>query len=324
MRAQCAAKSEELRRTMYQIFAEGANARIFFKQRALQNYLKALNDWYRNEEHAFLYEKMVEVLKAIQFRINLYYENILQPLTDTLGQVSEICVQNVWYIQKNSQYMQANWVIQPLEFESLQEKKSHELVEWTANTFVEYLSENLCEWIGRDVDNVDGSWGTGTDSAGSLGRFIYNSPLHALNTEYIENSIYLKKTLPEKYIENLIQNLWAESSLMYSLAKDGGGGRELVALYIPASARKICDITKKILEEKNWWQVRLIESSMTDRISIIRIGAIPSLSSNMFLPDMRRAYEGIKTSSDSGGIDLHSECRDILFEDDIANRIDEE
>ena len=327
IQVQCVAKSEELRKTMYQVFAEGANAGIFNKQRALQNYLKALNTWYRNEEHAFLYEKMVEVLEAIQFRINLYYENILQPLTDTLWQVSEICAQNVWYIQKNSRDMQIdvekNWIIQPLEFESLHEKKSHELVEWTANTFVEYLYENLREWIGRDVDNVDDSWGTGIDIAGSLEQFIYNSHLCALHHEYIENSIYLKETLPEKYIENLIQNLCTESSLMYSLAKDGGSDRELVILYIPASARKVCDITRKFLEEKNWWQARIIESNMTDRISIIRVGTIPSLSSNAFLPDMKMAYEAREEFSDPSGIDLHLECRDILFDDDIGNESDE-
>ncbi len=321
LQVQCIVESKELRENMNQAFAAGSNISFFqSKLKTLEIYLRALDNWYRTEELAFLYEKIVDVLETIQFRVNLYYENILRPLTDTLWQVSKICAQNVWQMQGNAE---RNWIIQPLEFENLQEKKFRELVGKATNDFGEYLCENLCEWIGRDLDNVDDNCGTDIDIAGSLRRFICNSNLCELHYEDIESCIYMKETSPEKYTENLLQSLLEESSLMYS-SRNYSYDREVVILYVPASAEKLYDVTKKFLEKKNYWQVRLIKSSMTDRISVIRAGTMTSLSSNAFLAEMRQFYEEIKATSVSVGIDLHPECRDILFEDDIANNIDEE
>ena len=325
LQQQCTCKSKELKNDMQQAFVEGSNAGLFNRKKALKNYLKALDAWYRNEEHAFLYEKMAEVLETIQFRINLYYEKILQPLTNTLNRMSEICAENVQYLQSVSE---KSWIIQPLEFEKFQEKKFHELAEKAANDFTEYLYENLRKWIGRDIDNVDEDSKTDIDIEESLRNFIYDSRLYnELGYEDIERNIYTtklyKEMSPEDYMVNLFQDLLKEAPLMYrDNFQNHDYDREFVMLYVPANEqilyRTAIEFRRKINEI---WFAR---SRMSDRISIIRGRAISSLSSNAFLPDMKRAYEEIKTTGNSGGIDLRSECRDILFEDDIANSIDEE
>ena len=320
LQQQCTCKSKELKNDMQQAFAEGANAGLFNKKKALERYLKAVEMWYRNEECAFLNEKLAEILGSVQSRVKLYYEKILQPLTDTLWQVSEICAENVRYLKTTQE---TDWIIQPLEFEKIQEKKFHELAEKGANDFTEYLYENLRKWIGRDIDNVDDIYGTDIDIAESLENFIYNSACWELRYGDIEGTIYMMDRSPEKYIEDLFQDLLKETSLLYTETSENySHDNEFVALYLPESARMSYKIIKKFKEER-YWQIPIIKSSMTDRISIIRVNAMSSLSSNAFLPDMKMAYEVIKSPSNSGGIDLHPECRDILFEDDIGNDSDE-
>ena len=169
---------------------------------------------------------------------------------------------------------------------------------------------------------------TDIDIEESLRNFIYDSRLYnELGYEDIERNIYTtklyKEMTPEDYMVNLFQDLLKEAPLMYrDNFKNHDYDREFVMLYVPANEqilyRTAIEFRRKINEI---WFAR---SRMSDRISIIRGRAISSLSSNAFLPDMKRAYEEIKTTGNSGGIDLRSECRDILFEDDIANSIDEE
>ena len=279
--------------------------------------------WYRNEECAFLNEKLAEILGSIQSRVKLYYEKILQPLTDILWQASKICAENIQYLQSVSE---KNWIIQPLEFEKNQEKKFHELAEKDANDFTEYLYENLRKWIGRDIDNVDEDSKTAIDIEESLRNFIYRGLYYELGHEDIERNIYTmklyKKMSPEDYMVNLFQNLLKEVPLMYrDNFQNHDYDRAFVILYVPANYRT----AKEFLEKKNLdcRGVWCAKSNITDRIFIIRVNAMSSLSSNAFLPDMKRAYEVIKSLSHSARIDVHPESRDLLFDDDIGNNSDE-
>lgn len=322
LQQQCVYKSNELRNDIQQVFAEGANAGFFNRKKALERYLKTVERWYRNEECAFLNEKLAEILGSIQSRVKLYYEKILQPLTDILWQASEICAENIQYLQSVSE---KNWIIQPLEFEKNQEKKFHELAEKDANDFTEYLYENLRKWIGRDIDNVDDSYETDIDIAESLRNFIYGGLYDELGHEDIERNIYTmklyKKMSSEDYMVNLFQDLLREVPLMYrDNFQNHDYDREFVMLYVPANELMLYRTAKEFLKKKNLdcRGVWCAKSSMSDRIFIIRGRAISSLSSNAFLPDMKMAYEVIKSLSHSTGIDVHPECRDILFDDDIG------
>ena len=329
LKQQCICKSNELRNDIQQAFDEGVRAGIFSRKKVLRKYLTALDSWYRNEEQALLHKKIAEILRTVKSQMELYYEKILQPLTDTLCQMSEICAENVQYLQSVSE---KNWIIQPLEFEKFQERKFYELAEKAANDFTEYLYENLRKWIGRDIDNVDEDSKTDIDIEESLRNFIYDSRLYnELGYEDIERNIYTmklyKEMSPEDYMVNLFQDLLKEAPLMYrETSENHDYDREFVMLYVPAHERMLYRTAIEFLEKINihcrgGWCAK---SNMSDRISIIRGRAISSLSSNEFLPDMKMAYEKIKMDGDSGGIDLRSECRDILFEDDMANSIDEE
>ena len=103
LQTQCESKSKELRDNMNQAFAAGSNLGAWdSKTKAVERYLKALNAWYRNEEHGFLNEKIVEVLETVQSRLELYYNNILKPLTDILMELPDIFDRNVEYIRVNS------------------------------------------------------------------------------------------------------------------------------------------------------------------------------------------------------------------------------
>ena len=328
LQQQCVYKSNELRNDIQQAFAEGANAGFFNRKKALERYLKSVERWYRNEECAFLNEKLAEILGSIQSRVKLYYEKILQPLTDILWQASKICAENIQYLQSVSE---KNWIIQPLEFEKNQEKKFHELAEKDADDFTEYLYENLRKWIGRDIDNVDEDSKTAIDIEESLRNFIYRGLYYELGHEDIERNIYMmklyKKMSPKDYMVNLFQDLLKEVSLMYrDNFQNHDYDRGFVMLYVPANEPMLYRTAKEFLKKKNLdcRGVWCAKSNMTDRISIIKGRAMSSLASNAFLPDMKRAYEVIKSLSHSAGIDVHPECRDILFEDDIANSIDEE
>ena len=127
---------------------------------------------------------------------------------------------------------------------------------------------------------------------------------------------------PEDYMVNLFQNLLKEVPLMYrDNFQNHDYDRAFVILYVPANYRT----AKEFLEKKNLdcRGVWCAKSNITDRIFIIRVNAMSSLSSNAFLPDMKRAYEVIKSLSHSARIDVHPECRDLLFDDDIGNNSDE-
>lgn len=121
LQQQCVCKANELRNDIQQAFEEGVRAGIFSRKKVLRKYLTAVDSCYRNEEQAFLHKKITEILRAVKAKMELYYEKILQPLIDTLNQMSEICVENVPYLQSVSE---KNWIIQPLEFEKFQEKNS--------------------------------------------------------------------------------------------------------------------------------------------------------------------------------------------------------
>ncbi len=284
LQQKCACKSKELKNDMQQAFAEGANAIIFNRKKALERYLKTVEMWYRNEECAFLNEKLVEILGSVQSKVELYYEKILQPLTDTLWQVSEICAENVRYLQTTHE---SDWIIHPLEFEKFQEKKFYELVGKAANDFGEYLYRNLHEWIGRDIDNICDN--SEKDIAQSLRNFMYYENLHMLGYENIENCIHMvelnKGTASENYyIVNLLRELFAEKVPVMDkeTSTNHSHDGEFIMFYIPADAQVMYNNAKEFLQRmgiyyRNVWSV---QCNVSDRIFIIKGNVMTSLSAN--------------------------------------------
>ena len=325
LQIQCASKSKELRDNMNQAFAAGSNLGAFdSKSKALDRYLKALNAWYRNEEHAFLNEKIVEVLEAVQSRLELYYNNILRPLSDVLTELPGIFDKNVEYIKVNSSEVNSSKVdestdilIKPLEFEQTRKNMFDAAVVQAENNFLESLSGNIQKWIGRDIDGVDENISTSVDISGFISNFVSENfaGLLTIGMQDVMNSKLRNGESLADYIRNRVEDLL---NLSYPMYKENTGIANSPEEFAMISVPKDCPLIEKVTREhiKSKGLERLISvknSEEKNRMYIIKISSGYPIYSNAFIEDMEKVYEEQMTDQNtSSGNHLKPEWRDSL------------
>ena len=319
LQAQCVAKSKELRDNMNQTFAAGSSLGAFeSKTKALDRYLKALNAWYRNEEHGFLNEKIVEVLETVQGRLELYYNNILRPLTDILMELPDIFEKNVEYIRVNSTKVDegTDILIKPLEFEQTKKNLFDATIVQAENNFLESLSQNIRKWIGRDIDGVDANIGTGMDISGFISNFVSENfrALLTINMEAVMNSKLGRGESLEDYIRNRVEDLLKSSYPMYKVTNGiPGEVAEFSMISVPSNCPTIYKVVKEHIKSKNLDKIKVKKSKEESRMYIIKITSGYPLYSNEYLETMEKEYEKqMGNQSTTSGKHLKPEWRDRL------------
>ncbi len=319
LQTQCVTKSKELRENMNQAFAAGSSLGAWdSKNKALDRYLKALNAWYRNEEHGFLNEKIVEVLEAVQARLELYYNNILKPLTDILMELPDIFDKNVEYIRVNSSKVDegTDILIKPLEFEQTRKNMFDAAVVQAENNFLESLSNNIRKWIGRDIDGVDANIGTGMDISGFISNFVSENfrTLLTINMESVMNSKLKNGESLEDYIRSRVEDLLKSSYPMYKESTGiSGEVAEFSMISVPSNCPTIYKTVKEHIESKNLDKIKVKKSKEESRMYIIKITSGYPLYSNDYLQDMEKEYEKqMGNQSTTSGKHLKPEWRDRL------------
>ena len=320
LQTQCEAKSKELRDNLNQAFAAGSNLGAFdSKSKALDRYLKALNAWYRNQEHAFLNEKIVEVLETVQSRLELYYNNILRPLSDVLTELPEIFDKNVEYIKVNSSKVDESTdiLIKPLEFEQTRKNMFDAAVVQAENNFLESLSGNIQKWIGRDIDGVDENISTSVDISGFISNFVSENfaGLLTIDMQDVMNSKLRNGESLANYIRNRVEDLL---NLSYPMYKENTGIANSPEEFAMISVPKDCPLIEKVTRDhiKSKGLQRLISvknSEEKNRMYIIKISSGYPIYSNAFIEDMEKVYEEQMTDQNtSSGNHLKPEWRDSL------------
>ena len=320
LQTQCVSKSKELKDNLNQAFAAGSNLGAFdSKSKALDRYLKALNAWYRNEEHGFLNEKIVEVLETVQARLELYYNNILKPLTDILMELPDIFDQNVEYIRVNSSKVDESTdiLIKPLEFEQTRKNMFDAAVVQAENNFLESLSTNIRKWIGRDIDGVDANIGTGMDISGFISNFISENfqTLLTINMESVMNTKLKNGQDLNNYIRSCVEKLLSSSYPMY---KQTTGivdeVEEFAIISVPDNCPNIYAVTTQHLKAKNLDKKIMVKKSKEEsRMYIIKITSGYPLYSNDFIAKMETEYEKLMgNQTTTSGKHLNPKWRDRL------------
>ena len=319
LQTQCESKSKELRDNMNQAFAAGSNLGAWdSKTKAVERYLKALNAWYRNEEHGFLNEKIVEVLETVQSRLELYYNNILKPLTDILMELPDIFDRNVEYIRVNSSKVDegTDILINPLEFEQTRKNMFEAAVVQAENNFLESLSTNIRKWIGRDIDGVDANIGTGMDISGFISNFVSENfqALLTINMQSVMNSKLKNGESLENYIRNRVEDLLKSSYPMYKESTGIlGEVAEFSMISVPSNCPIIYKVVKEHIESKNLDKIKVKKSKEESRMYIIKITSGYPLYSNDYLQEMEKEYEKqMGNQSTTSGKHLKPEWRDQL------------
>ena len=317
LQTQCVSKSKELKDNLNQAFAAGSNLGAFdSKSKALDRYLKALNAWYRNEEHGFLNEKIVEVLEAVKARLELYYNNILRPLTDILMELPDIFDQNVEYIRVNSSKVDESTdiLIKPLEFEQTRKNAFDTAVVQAENNFLESLSTNIRKWIGRDIDGVDANIGTGMDISGFISNFISENfqTLLTINMESVMNTKLKNGQSLDDYIRSCVEKLLSSSYPMY---KQTTGivdeVEEFAIISVPDNCPNIYAVTTQHLATKNLSKKIMVKKSKEESRMYITSGY--PLYSNDFIAKMETEYEKLMgNQTTTSGKHLNPEWRDRL------------
>ena len=318
--AQCAGKSKELKDNMQQAYAEGGNLGFGgSKSKALKHYLEAMDRWYRNEEHAFLNEKIAEVIEKIQGRLKLYYENILRPLTDILLELPSIFEKNVNYIRVNASKVDegTDILIRPLEFEQTRKNVFDAAVLKAENEFLGSLSKNIHKWIGRDIDGVDENIATSVDISGFISNFISENfqTLLTIDMESVMNTKLKNGESLEDYIRNRVEDLLKFSYPMYKESTGLTGTVEQFAMIsVPSNCPTIYKVTKEHIAAKSLSKRVMVKKSKEEsRMYIIKIASGYPLYSNAFIQDMEKAYEEqMGNQSTSSGKHLKPEWRDRL------------
>ena len=303
---------------MQQLYAEGANLGFGgSKSKALKRYLDAVNVWYRNEESAFLNEKIAEVIEKVQERLKLYYENILRPLTDILMELPTIFDENVRYIRVTSDKVDegTDILIRPLEFEQTRKNVFDAAVLQAENAFLGSLSGNIRKWIGRDIDEVDEKIGSSPDIAGFISNFISENfeKLLTVDMQTIMNTkLKPGETLPD-YIRNRVDDLLNFSYPMYKESTGlNGSVEEFSMISVPSNCPVIYQVTEEHIKQKGLsTRVVVKKSKEESRMYIIKIASGYPLYSNAFIEGMEKAYEDLMgDQSTSSGKHLKPEWRD--------------
>ncbi|MCD8153209.1 MAG: tubulin-like doman-containing protein, partial [Clostridiales bacterium] len=298
---QCGGNSHDLNEIMQQRYVEGQGVRGGRKQKiAVQNYLDAVRAWYTNEEAAFLNQRIVEIIEKVQARLELYYNQILRPLTDILLELPGIFQKNVEYIKVNESRPTdegTNILIRPLEFERDRRNDFNAAVLQAENQFLESLSGNIRKWIGRDIDEVDEKIVGNADVAGFISNFISENfqALLTINMEDIMQTSRLKpgEGLPD-YIKMRVDDLLANSFPMYKESAGlAGTAEDFAIISVPVDCPTIYKVTKDYIAEKGLSRrIQVKKSEEKSRMYIIKIASGYPLYSNAYIGDMEKAYEG--------------------------------
>lgn len=298
LKAQCAGRSKEMNENMHMAYGEGANLGFGkSKSAALRKYLQAVEAWYTNEEHAFLNEKIAEVIEKIQGRIKLYYENILRPLTDILMELPSIFEKNVEYIRVNESKVDegTDILIRPLEFERTRQNEFNAAVLQAENQFLDSLSDNIRKWIGRDIDEVDQNIATSVDVAGFISNFISENfqKLLTINMETIMNTKLTKGESLDDYIKQRVEDLLRNSYPMFKESTGlSGTVEQFSTISVPSDCPTIFKVTEQHIKAKNMNRlVKVKRSAENSRMYIIKIASGYPLYANAFIEGMEEAYE---------------------------------
>lgn len=306
---------KKLRADIKQSFANIAKASAFTRKKALKKHIEVLDAWCSKEEEAILNEKLIEVLGKLQNIAEQYYENILKPLTDRVTEASEIIQEEALYIRiramkdegKRDDYIQS--------LKQIQDEKFEEVVQDADDAFLKYLSQNIHKWIGRDIDNVNKKTEMQDNVEKSLVQLANEWIDEFLNRDKIKG-----EEVFETYLTDQVLYLLRSSNVMYKENSDCKviyKNIEHNVIIIPDNYYYIYRIVEKYIRENCVDNIH-VTRSVLNRIAIIRLKELWSLSGNALLAEMRQSYEEIKAAAVSVGIDLQPECKDILFDDDIG------
>lgn len=174
----CSSRGGALKNQLNQSYVAGAKAGILGRSNAAREYIDALTEWLGNEYAFWAYNELIEGINEFIAKLKKYYDRVFKNLQDSLCALPDIFEDNVNKILVDEQEARKHpekarrLLIRPIEFENKYKMTLEKKIEEGATAFLTVIAENLKQWVGIEMDEIDTDIMESTDIGGCIARFI--------------------------------------------------------------------------------------------------------------------------------------------------------
>ena len=328
----CANKVAQLKSEMENAHANGANISFLNpigRSRAVETYMNALTEWINNEYALWAYHELGDAVAVFLQRLELYDNKIFHPLLGTLMELPPIFSGNLAKVNSDAlQHQQdptyhANYLIDPLEFETKYQHDLDKCVEQAASNFAETLTQNLKRWVGITLNEIDSTIADEPDVSGAISKFMTDvfSTSITYSVEDILNLLKPVGTNSNAHFETFLRKVLSDAVPMFHLSPlyANQQAHSFGLLSVPVNCTNLLRIaTTTIATNPNPdnpnEKLGVLPSSELRGVQVVKVIAGMQLHAFSRMRDMEQAYETAMCSDEQtrAGTHLHREWREQL------------
>lgn len=215
--ATASARNGILKTQLEQAYAAVKNSGLLGRSNAVRAYNDALKAWKENDYAFWAYTELSEGLLTLIERLKKYQEKIFHPLLSAISVLPGIFAKNVDTITVSDQAIQQNpqekarYLILATEFEQRHYARVQRDAETAATMFLQNLGENLKQWVGIELNEIDSNVMAAADIPAFVSDLVNDSFNEVVSTNLsVEDLLIDRKPIgqdEDDYLRGVISGL---------------------------------------------------------------------------------------------------------------------